>query len=97
MNNTNIIWGVNEFNFDSEPTRAALQSRGILQRTSTSSDGVTTSVVTVFGNIKVNSNIRVCCRSLVGLELLREACTVLIIYGTYGTICLVVYLKVQII
>ena len=85
MNNTNLIWGVNEFNFDSKPTRAALHSRGIFQRMSTSSDGVTTSVVTVFGNIKVNSNIRVCCRSLVGLELLREACTVLIIYGIYGT------------
>ena len=79
VNNTNLFWDVDEFSFaELGPT---LNSRGIFQRINTSTDGITTSNMTVFGNIEMNSNVRICCRSLVGPDL-REACATLIIYGT---------------
>ena len=80
VNSTFLYWIVDEFNFDIEHTRAVLHSRGIFQTTNTSSDGVTTSHVIVFGNTEMNNNTRLCCRSLMELDL-EEACTHLIIYG----------------
>ena len=78
VNNTNLFWDVDHLSF--AELGSALNSRGIFQRTNTSSDGMTTSNLTVFGNIEMNSNIRICCRSLVGVKV-RGVCTTLIIYG----------------
>ena len=83
VNNTNLFWGIDELSF--AELGPALNSRGIFQRTNTSSDGVTTSNVTVFGAIEMNSNIEICCRSLVGVRV-REVCTTLIIYGMVHTL-----------
>ena len=80
VNNTFLYWIVDEVNLDIEHTRAVLHSRGIFQTIHLSLDGVTTSHVIVFSNVEMNNNTRLCCRSLMGLDL-EEACTHLIIYG----------------
>ena len=86
VNNTNLGWEVDDLILDSELHRLVFQSRGILHDGPvTYSDRVTTSNVTVFGNIERNNNIRICCLSVVKNEL-NESCTVLIIYGKVTTI-----------
>ena len=78
---TNLGWEVDELILDSELHRPVLHSREIFQNGPvTSSDGVTTSNVTVLGNIERNNNIRICCQSVLKNKL-NESCTILIIYG----------------
>ena len=100
VNNPNLYWGVDELNF--AELGPALHLREIFHRTNTSSVGITTSTVKVSGNIETNNSTKVCCRSLVMLEVKpREACTTLIIYGMvqscisigeYSKVCLLVKL-----
>ena len=86
VNNTYLGWEVDDLILDSELHRPVFRSREIFQDGPvTSSDGVTTSNVKVFGNIERNNNIRICCQSVVKNEL-NERCTLLIIYGKVTTI-----------
>ena len=80
VNNTNLVWNVDGLVSGFELTKPVLHSRGIYQSTTTSSERLMKSILTVFGNIELNNNSKICCQSLVGLEL-RDACTILIIYG----------------
>ena len=82
VNNTNLVWVVDSSLFlNNEVYRPILSSRGIFQSgDSTSSDGVTISSVTVFGNQKINNNTRICCKTIVN-AILEVKCTMLIIYG----------------
>ena len=81
VNSTNLVWVVDSIFLNSEAHRLIFDSRGIFQNgIRTSSDGVTASSVTIFGNIELNNNKRICCHSVVMLEI-RENCTTLIIYG----------------
>ena len=83
VNNTMLAWEVDGLNFDNEFKRNELHSRGIFKNEPIlSSNGVTASNLTVFGDIDMNSNTRVCCESLVrGRKSIRQNCTTLIIYG----------------
>ena len=76
-----LEWIVAEVSFDS-PTRALeLNSRRIFKSTTeVLPNGVTTSSVTVFGDISVNNNTNVCCRTIVNDSPIAN-CTTLIIYG----------------
>ena len=92
IDSTMLAWEVDGLNFDSEFKRDELHLRGIFQNgPHASSSGVTTSNVIVFGNIHMNSNIRICCESLVNGELTKN-CTTLIIYGMIHC-CIHTYLR----
>ena len=82
VNNTNLVWVVDSSLFlNNEVYRPILSSRGIFQSgDNTSSDGVTISSVTVFGNQKINNNTRICCQTIVN-AILKVNCTMLTIYG----------------
>ena len=82
VNNTNILWVVNMLAFDSNLQRRVLHSRQTFQTEPvTSSDGVTRSSVTVFGNLAVNNNSRICCQSQLENNEFVTQCTTLILYG----------------
>ena len=82
VNNTMLAWEVDGLNFDNDFKRNGLHSRGIFHNEPLlSSNGVTASNLIVFGDIDVNSNIRICCESLVMRRKPRQNCTTLIIYG----------------
>ena len=82
VNNTMLAWEVDGLNFDNDFKRNELHSRGIFQNELIfSTNGVTASSLIVFGNIEMNSNIRICCESLVMRRKPRQNCTTLIIYG----------------
>ena len=66
VNNTMLGWEVDGLNFDNSIKRNELHSRGIFHNEPIlSSNGVTASNLIVFGDIDVNSNIRICCESQV--------------------------------
>ena len=80
VNNTILEWAVDMLALDSAVWGPQLNSRGIFQSgPSTSSDGVTSSSVIVFGSRELNNNTRICCQSFVNG--LKENCTTLIVYG----------------
>ena len=82
VNNTHILWVVNTLAFDSPTHRRTLHSRQIFQvEAVTSSDGITRSSVTVFGNLAVNNNSRICCQSQLEDNEFVTNCTTLILYG----------------
>ena len=84
VNNTNLAWEVSGLALDSPVQRPRLNSRGIFQSGPTiSSDGLTSSSVTVFVSRKLNNNTRICCQSF-EFEL-KENCTILIVYGKVDT------------
>ena len=78
VNSTKLKWTVDDLNF--AEFGAVLHSRGIFQSQQSCTNGITGSVIIIIGDIDINNNTRVCCRSLVGVVLL-ETCTTLIIYG----------------
>ena len=80
VNNTLLSWNVDGFNFDNAFERLILNSRGVFQTTHTT-EALSNSTLTVFGDIDVNNNIIICCESNEGL-MHRESCTTLIIYGS---------------
>ena len=80
VNNTLLEWEIDGYTLDSAVRGPQLNSRGIFQSgPTTSSDGVTSSSVIVFGSRELNNNTRICCQSFVNG--LKENCTTLIIYG----------------
>ena len=79
VNNTFMSWDVDGFSFDNAFERHLLNSRGVFQTTHTT-EALSNSILTVFGDIEVNNNIIICCESNEGL-MHRESCTTLIIYG----------------
>ena len=84
VNQTRLTWlttvGDNPYVFEIEGHRNFLHSRGIFQYGQmTSSDGVTVSILVVFGDV-INNNTRVCCQAFVGTSM-EENCTTLFIYG----------------
>ena len=79
VNNTFLSWDVDGFNIDHAFGRHLLNSRGVFQTTHTT-ETLSNSILTVFCDIDVNNNIRICCESNEGL-MHRESCTTLIIYG----------------
>ena len=84
VNNTILEWEVDGLAFDSTVQRPQLNARGIFQSGPiTSSDGVTSSSVIVFGSRELN-NTRICCQLFVNG--LKENCTTLIIYGRVKSI-----------
>ena len=79
VNNTHILLVVNMLAFDSLSHRRTLFSRQIFRAEAvTSSDGVTRSSVTVFGNLDVNNNSRICCQSQLENNEFVTQCTTLI-------------------
>ena len=80
VNNTLLYWDVAGFSFDKAIERYILNSRGVFQTTHTT-EALSNSTLTVFGDIDVNNNIIICCESNEGL-MHRESCTTLIIYGS---------------
>ena len=84
VNNNNLVWTVDGLAMDSPVQRPRLNSRGIFQSGPTiSSNGLTSSSVTVFGSRELNNNTRICCQSF-EFEL-KENCTILIVYGKVDT------------
>ena len=84
VNNTNLEWDVDGLAFDSDVQRSQLHLRGIFRSgPTTSSDGVTSSSVIVFGSRELNNNTGICCQSFVNG--LKENCTTLIVYGKANT------------
>ena len=84
VNNTVLEWEINGYTLDSAVRGPQLNSRGIFQSgPTTSSDGVTSSSVIVFGSKELNNNTRICCQSFVNE--LKENCTTLIVYGKVNT------------
>ena len=77
VNNTDLEWEIDGFNFESLFDRNHLQSRNIFQESTTTLLGITRSSVKVFGNVNTNNGTMICCRR----DALREFCTTLIIYG----------------
>ena len=76
--NTRLLWYIDEEPYYGlEPD---FTSRGIFISTYTSSNGITTSYMTVFGNQSINTNISICCQ-YIERRMLRDACTTLILYG----------------
>ena len=85
VNNTNLAWDVDGLSLDSPVQGPQLNLRGIFQSgPTTSSDGVTSSSVIVFGNRELKNNTRICCQSFVNE--LNKNCTTLIIYGRVKSI-----------
>ena len=82
VNNIHIVWVVNMLVFDSPTNTRTLHSRQIFQTESvTSSDGVTRSSLTVFGNLAVHNNSKICCQSQFENSESVTQCTTLILYG----------------
>ena len=79
VNSTFLTWDVDGFSFDNAFERHILNSRGVFQITFTTED-LSNSTLTVYCDIDVNNNIRICCETNEGL-MRRESCTTLIIYG----------------
>ena len=79
VNNTFLSWIVDRFSFDNSVREGILNSRRIFH-TTYSTEALSNSTLTVYGDIDVNNNIRICCESFEGL-MQRESCTILIIYG----------------
>ena len=89
VNSTILAWSIDDrLTFESLVQKVELHSRGIYQSgPTTSTDGITVSDVTVYGDSE-NNNIRICCQSFVNG--LKENCTTVIIYGiklTFVEIC----------
>ena len=80
MNNVILSWNVDGFSFDNSVRERILNSRRIFHTTH-STEALSNSTLTVFGDIDVNNNIIICCESNEGL-MHRESCTTLIIYGS---------------
>ena len=78
-----LLWEVGGLSFYAPFHRRRLHSRGIFQTEAvTSSTGVTTSNVTVFGNMDENNSSRTCCQSQRdSVSEIEQECTTLIIYG----------------
>ena len=70
-----LIWIIDGLSLTSTNTRTELNSRGIFE-TSTSTDSVTQSTLTVYGDITTNNNISICCMSTGD-----PSCTTFIVYG----------------
>ena len=82
VNNTIFEWVVDGLTLDSPVQGPQLNSRGIFQSgPTTSSDGVTSSSVIVFGSRELNNNTRICCRRQFFVNEFKENCTTLIVYG----------------
>lgn len=80
VNNTQLEWMVDRLVFSGLSGKLILESRRIFQSGPvTSSVGVTTSNLTMFG-LLVNNKSRICCNSLMENEL-QKNCTTLIVYG----------------
>ena len=78
VNNTILGWDVDGLALDSSVQGPQLNSRRIFQsRPIILSDGVTSSIVIVFGSRELNNNTRICCQLFVNE--LKEACTTLIV------------------
>ena len=82
VNNSHILWVVSMLAFDSISQKRTLESRQIFQTEPvTSTDGVTRSSVTVFGNLTLNNNSRICCQSQLENNEFVIKCTTLLLYG----------------
>ena len=77
-----LLWLVDGLNFVSRNEKAMLNLREIFEITESSSKSLTSSTLTVYGDIQRNNNISICCET-------REdsSCTTLIIYGISLQIC----------
>ena len=76
-NNTMLAWEIDELDFDNDFKRNELHSREIFQNEPILySNGVTASNLTVFGDIEMNRNTRVCCESLMWGRKPRQNCTI---------------------
>ena len=80
VNNSNLEWEVDGFNFESHFDRNHLQSRNIIlfQESTTTIRGITKSSIKIFGNVNINNGTMICCQT----DALRKFCTTLIVYGT---------------
>ena len=73
-----LLWNVDGLSFISDNVRAMLNSRGIFLKRETSLEGITSSNLTVYGDIQINNNISICCESRNEDD---SSCTTFIIYG----------------
>ena len=80
INTLSLVWEVDGLALDSQGQRQVLQSRRIFQNGPIDTSGVRKSNVTVFGDSELNNNIRICCQSLINLNI-EETCVTLILYG----------------
>ena len=83
VNNNELAWIVESDNLDrplfvNEFYRQALNSREIILNRRITSDGVTTSSISIFGK-HINNNSVICCQ--VFANMLLENCTTLVLYG----------------
>ena len=78
-----LEWVVDGLTFESRTEALVLHSRGIFKSTTeVLPDAVTTSSVTVFGDISVNNDTQACCETIVDNEVVRN-CSTLVIYGEH--------------
>ena len=80
VNNTILSWDVDRIAFDNSVREGILNSRRVFHTTHTT-EALSNSTLTVYGDIDVNNNIKICCESFEGVKQ-RESCTTLIIYGS---------------
>ena len=81
VNNPDLEWTIDDDGFSGLVEKHRLHSRQIFQsQPVTSSVGVTTSNVTVFGLLE-NNNSRICCQFLDESRQVQKNCTTLILYG----------------
>ena len=96
-----LSWEVDDLSFYTPFHIHRLHSRGIFQTEAvTSSDGGTTSNVTVFGNLDENNGSRICCQSQRDSvsDIVKE-CTIIIIYGKKNIVtqyikCIMIFLEI---
>ena len=77
-----LEWSINGSNFASSLGGRQLHLRQIFPGPTMSLEGITTSSVIIFGDIK-NNGTMICCQVLLGEDLIKP-CTVLIIYGMHN-------------
>ena len=80
VNSSELEWGIDGSNFASSLEGRLLHLRQIFLGPTMSLEGITTSSVIIFGDIR-NNGTMICCQVFLGEDLFKT-CTVLIIYGT---------------
>ena len=80
VNSSELEWDIDGLNFESSLEGRRLHLRQIFPGPTMSLEGITTSSVIIFGDIK-NNGTMICCQVLLGKDLIKT-CTVLIIYCT---------------
>ena len=78
-----LEWVVDGLHFESRIDARVLRSRRIFKSRTEESNGVTTSSVTVFGDIDDNNKTQVCCQTIIVNGELITNCTTLVMYGEH--------------